>query len=121
MPIRFAFLCRALRALERFVVFYNDEVETLTPWLCTFGLGVSTQIKGKCDAKEGVVSRGPLELELLTGDCKSTALFELYPIIVACLSWGKYWCRKRIILSCDNEATVNIINNCRSSVALINK
>ncbi len=45
----------------------------------------------------------PEELLDLLSDLQSTTLLELYPIVAACILWGKLW-------SCDNEATVNIIN-----------
>ena len=51
----------------------------------------------------------------------STALLELYPIIIACILWNKLWARKQIMFFCDNESTVNIINKRRSSVPFINR
>lgn len=44
----------------------------------------------------------------------STALYELYPIVVASVLWGTAWSRKRIAMYCDNAATVDIINKGRS-------
>ncbi|KAJ8259625.1 hypothetical protein GJAV_G00171580 [Gymnothorax javanicus] len=52
----------------------------------------------------------PKEMLDLPPDCKSIALFELYPIVVAALLWGNKWSRKQIVVLCDNEATVNMIN-----------
>ena len=49
------------------------------------------------------------------------ALFELYPIVVACFLWGSQWLKKRILFHCDNMATVQIINKGRSKVKIINK
>ena len=63
----------------------------------------------------------PEEILNLPLDCKSTALFELYPIVVASLLWGGNWSRKQIIVLCDNEATVNLINKGRSSKPAINR
>ena len=51
----------------------------------------------------------------------SMALFELYPIVMACSMWGNTWARKRILLNCDNESTVFIINKGRSKVSSIMK
>ncbi|XP_018549880.1 uncharacterized protein LOC108895509 [Lates calcarifer] len=50
---------------------------------------------------------------------QSSALFEIYPIAVACHIWGHLWQRKRISVLCDNEATVNVINKGRSSSGAI--
>lgn len=51
----------------------------------------------------------------------SMALFELYPIVMACLLWGGTWPRKRILFHCDNQATVDIIRKGRSKVKSIMK
>ncbi|XP_063049771.1 uncharacterized protein LOC134444364 [Engraulis encrasicolus] len=52
-------------------------------------------------------------LEFASGSL-SSALFELYPIVVACLLWGSGWCRKRITFFCDNTAVVDILCKGRS-------
>ena len=44
----------------------------------------------------------------------SMALFELYPIVMACVIWGHSWKRHKILFYCDNMATVEIINKGRS-------
>lgn len=49
----------------------------------------------------------------------SMALFELYPIVMACVLWGHNWNRKRILFHCDNSATVEIITKGRSKVKSI--
>lgn len=49
----------------------------------------------------------------------SSALYEIYPLVVASVIWGSAWSRKRILLFCDNEATVAIINKGRSSCQTI--
>ena len=36
---------------------------------------------------------------------------ELFPIAVSFLLWGKLWTSRRILLFCDNEAVVNIVNS----------
>ena len=51
----------------------------------------------------------------------SMALFELYPIVMACALWGHEWQRKRILFHCDNMATVDIISKGRSKVKSIMK
>ncbi|XP_037647425.1 uncharacterized protein LOC119501251, partial [Sebastes umbrosus] len=45
----------------------------------------------------------------------SSALYEIYPVAVACHVWGQHWKRKRITVLCDNIAVVGIINRGRSS------
>ncbi|XP_060077427.1 uncharacterized protein LOC132556980 [Ylistrum balloti] len=49
----------------------------------------------------------------------SMALFELYPIVMACVLWGHQWCKKRVLFHCDNMATVDIITKGRSKVKSI--
>lgn len=51
----------------------------------------------------------------------SMALFELYPIVMATVLWGHSGGRKKIIVNCDNAATVDIINKGRSKVPFIMK
>ncbi|MGL5293018.1 MAG: reverse transcriptase-like protein [Aeromonas sp.] len=55
----------------------------------------------------------------LAQNSASSALYELYPIAVACVLWGSAWSRKHIIMFCDNEAAVAIINKGRSSCVAI--
>lgn len=66
-------------------------------------------------------SKWPKELMSMPDNNLSTALLEFYPIVIACILWGKQWSRKQILFFCDNEATVNIINKGRSSVPFINR
>ena len=46
---------------------------------------------------------------------QSSALYEMYPIVVACHLWGHFWARKRIAVKCDNSAVVAIVNKGRSA------
>ena len=62
--------------------------------------------------------QGHFPQELLCKDT-SMALFELYPIVMACVLWGHNWSRKRILFHCDNLATVEIISKGRSKVKSI--
>jgi hypothetical protein len=47
------------------------------------------------------------------------AFLELYPIVVAAVFWGHLWTSKRILVLCDNEATVYIVNKGRSKCLYI--
>ena len=49
----------------------------------------------------------------------SIAWQELFAIVVACHVWGKFLQNKRIILNCDNESVVNIINSKRSRISRV--
>ncbi|KAK3096515.1 hypothetical protein FSP39_000934 [Pinctada imbricata] len=51
----------------------------------------------------------------------SMAFCELYPIVMSCVLWGKFWKRKRILFFCDNLSTVDIIRKGRSKVQSIMK
>ena len=66
--------------------------------------------------------QGEFPAELLKeNDTMSMALFELYPIVVACVLWGKQWKKLRIVFHCDNMSTVQIINKGRSKGKTIMK
>ena len=41
----------------------------------------------------------------------STALLELYPIVIAITLWENEFADKSVIIHCDNEATCSIVNN----------
>ncbi|XP_056618189.1 uncharacterized protein LOC130432718 [Triplophysa dalaica] len=56
----------------------------------------------------------PPQLQELPQSLSSSALFELYPLVVATYLWGKEWSASSIIVHCDNEATVHWINKGRS-------
>ncbi len=38
---------------------------------------------------------------------------ELLTVVVACKLWGSSWTGKKILIQCDNEATVTVINSGR--------
>ncbi|XP_057206534.1 uncharacterized protein LOC130564470 [Triplophysa rosa] len=59
-------------------------------------------------------STWPPQLTSLPQPLASSALFELYPLVVAAYLWGKEWSASSIIVHCDNEATVHCINKGRS-------
>ena len=47
-----------------------------------------------------------------TGDMsKSIQWKELYPIVLAAVTWGQLWTRKRILFLCDNEAVVHSLTS----------
>ena len=54
-------------------------------------------------------------LSPLTDPDHSSAMFELYPIVVAASLWGSEWTSRSILVYSDNQATVAIINKGRSS------
>ena len=65
---------------------------------------------------------GNFDKDLVPQSCKaSMALFELYPIVMAAVLWGDLWRRKRIVVHCDNSASVEIINKRRSKIPFIMK
>lgn len=45
----------------------------------------------------------------------SSASFEIYPIVIAALSWGHEWSSRSILVYSDNLAAVGIINKGRSN------
>ena len=49
--------------------------------------------------------------QLLCNKGISIAYQELFPIVLAALLWGAHWSRKHILVLCDNEGTVTVINS----------
>ena len=45
---------------------------------------------------------------------KSIEWKELYAIVIACETWGRYWSGKRLLFHCDNEAVVQVWQSGRS-------
>ena len=45
----------------------------------------------------------------------SSALHELFPIVVAAILWGHEWSQRSILIHSDNQGTVDIINKGRSN------
>ncbi len=98
--------------------FYNDFVES-SDSLQLFTDAAPSVGFGGFYINEWFAEAWPTEMLALI-DSKSSALFELYPIVVASVLWGSKWSRKQITVFCDNAATVEIINKGRSKIPLIN-
>ena len=92
---------------------FLDANPTHTPDMDLFtdasGIGYGGYYQGKW-----FQARWSRSQQLDTNPSLSIAFQELYPIVIACLLWGKHWHRKRILFHCDNLATVQIINKGRS-------
>ncbi len=66
--------------------------------------------------------QGEFPPNFITSDVvASMALYELLPIVMAAVLFGSEWEKKRIVVNCDNAATVDIINKGRSKVPFIQK
>lgn len=115
-----AFWAQLLTYWNGISFFHNDFVES-SPDLNLYTDAAPSVGFGGVFEKEWFASVWPAELLALPPSVSSIALFELYPIVIACLLWGKRWERKQILFFCDNEATVAIINKGRSSIPFINK
>ncbi len=100
--------------------FYYDELESSATLKLYTDAAPSVGFGGVFNG-QWFASAWPNELLSAPVNTLSTALLELYPIVIACILWGKQWSRKQIMFFCDNEATVNIINKGRSSVPFINR
>lgn len=100
--------------------FYEEDIETSVKLQFFTDAAPSVGFGGIFN-KQWFAERWPKELKELAPSIQSTALMELYPIVIACLLWADQWTRKNILVFCDNEATVNIINKGRSSVPFINR
>lgn len=100
--------------------FYNEEEESSEAMQFFTDAAPSVGFGGFFEG-EWFAGAWPVEMQVLPQECKSIALFELYPIVVAASLWGDKWARRKISVRCDNEATVQVINKGRSSISIINK
>ena len=71
--------------------------------------------------KHWMQSRWPIELEMLD---PSIQYLELYAQVAGILAWGKiYFSNSTILIHCDNQSVVSMINNntssCKNCVVLI--
>ena len=99
--------------------FFMDEVETDAADMQFFTDATPEGFGGYYQTKW---FHGLFDQDMIPEDCKaSMALYELYYIVMAVVLWGDKWCRKRILVNCDNEATVEIINKGRSKIPFIMK
>lgn len=101
------------------ISFFLDEHETMASDLQFFTDATPNGFGGYYNGKWFY---GKFDKDMIPSSCKaSMALFELYPVVMAAVLWGKYWCKKRIVVNCDNAATVEIINKRRSKIPFIMK
>ena len=94
--------------------FYNDfysspeDLQLFTDAAPSVGFGGYYQGRWFAD-------KWPAELFVPPFDsAHSSALFELYPVIVAASLWGHEWTSRSVLIHSDNQSTVNIINKGRS-------
>lgn len=80
---------------------------------------VLKQLKKKNLSNEWSLTHGQVKLSTYLQKLK-LGLFNIYPIVIACLLWGNKWCRKNISFLCDDKSTVNILKS-RSDNPFINR
>ena len=69
--------------------------------------------------QEWLASSWPPEVFHLPKFALTSALFEIYPILAAAVTWGPGWAGNSVIFFTDNLATARIINKGRSGSLLI--
>lgn len=112
---------RDLAWWRRFLPQYNGVSYLYsTPWsapdavfstdACLSGCGgISDHEFFHCEFPPSVMSRG-LDINGL----------ELLTVVIACKLWGHRWSRLRILVYCDNQATVAVINSHKSRNSFLN-
>lgn len=99
--------------------FYNNAISHPADTQLFTDAAPSAGFRGYCQGR-WFASMWPSQLLDLPQSHQSSALFELYPLVVAAFLWGKEWSSTSIVVHCDNEPTVHFINKGRShSPALI--
>lgn len=113
------FWTRLLNEWNRISFFYNNTFETSTS---SFFAEAAPSIGfGRMFGNKWFTHKWPFEILNLASDQKSTALFEIYLIVISCLLWGNEGSRKKITVLCDNQVSVEIINKGRSAIPFINR
>ena len=102
---------------QKFLPLYNG-ISMMSPelWSCPDSVFASDACLSGCGAfipesKEYFHMTFPdfiVELDLHIND------LEFLAIIVSCKLWGVLWKGKRILINCDNKATVDVINNLKT-------
>ena len=101
------------------ISFFLDDEEIMAEDLQFYTDATPTGFGGYFD---GQWFAGRFEENMVPEDTKSSmALFELYPIVMAAVLWGHSWCRRKIVVNCDNASAVEIINRARSKIPFIMK
>ncbi len=77
--------------------FYYDELESSATLKLYTDAAPSVGFGGVFNG-QWFASAWPNELLSAPVNTLSTALLELYPIVIACTLWGKQWSRKQIVL-----------------------
>lgn len=91
---------------------FPSSTMTSSPSLRTFNFSQMWRYYGG----RWFASAWPPEFKSLDSESHSpsSALHELYPIIIAAILWGHEWSRKSILIHSDNTAVVEILNKGRS-------
>lgn len=97
--------------MELYLFFYNDLVSSPDDIQLFTNAAPSVSFGGFYQGSWFASSWPP---QLLDAP-QSSALFELYPLVVAAFLWGKDWSANSILVHCDNEAAVHCINKARSN------
>ena len=97
--------------------FFLDDEEIMAKDLQFYTDATPTGFGGYFD---GQWFAGRFEENMVPEDSKSSmALFELYPIVMTAVLWGHLWCRRKIVVNCDNASAVEIISRGRSKIPFI--
>ena len=93
--------------------FYNDVPESSDSLKLFTDAAPSIGFRVFCQG-QWFVDKWPAEFCTFALGYESSALFELYPIVITSVLWGQEWRCKHITMFCDNEAVVAMINKKRS-------
>ena len=93
--------------------FFSEEGLTQTPDINVYTDASGASGYGAYYHPEWFIGHWEL-CQLLCNKEISKAYQELFPIVLAALLWGAHWLCKHILVMCDNEGTVTVINSCTS-------
>lgn len=67
-----------------------------------------------------LASPWPPKVSDISRFAQTSALFKIYPIVLAAVTWGPSWSGYTVVFFIDNSVTAEIINKGRSRSLLIN-